>query len=525
MDKSQERLVVVSNRLPFVFKRESDKDGAAKWHVDPGSGGLITALVPVLKKHGGTWIGWPGTAEPDAELEQAMETAGENLGYELKSVNLTEADIHNFYHGFSNEIVWPLFHDLQTVCNFEPAYWRTYCEVNRKFASAIAANTRSGDFVWVHDYHLINTASELKAMGCNVRTGFFLHIPFPSMDLFSKLPWCKQLLEAMLQFDLIGFQTVHDRRNFEQCARAMTEGLEFEGHGKVVTASVQGREVAVGTFPISIDFNAFMTSAAAPQVRKKAHELRDILADRTLVLGVDRLDYTKGIPHRLKAFHQLLVRNPQLREKISLIQVVVPSRQNIPEYDALKTQIDQLVGRINGEFARPGGWVPVWYVYDSLTTTELLAYYRAADIALVTPLRDGMNLVAKEYCASSIDEERVLILSEFAGAAAQLRDDALLVNPYDIDGVADALRQAVEMSPEEKRTRMRGLRRSIRKHDVYRWVDSFMAARPAQAVPAPVLSLVPALGRIQPEPGVIANLPAALVSGAAAYKLALRDAL
>jgi len=515
MDKSQQRLVVVSNRLPFAFKRNGDD----KWRVEPGSGGLITALMPVLKKLGGTWIGWPGTSAPDGELDQAMETASADLGYHLRPVNLSDEEIHNFYHGFSNEIVWPLFHDLQTVCNFQPAYWRTYCEVNRKFAQCIAASSRPGDFVWVHDYHLINTAAELKALGCSVRTGFFLHIPFPSMDLFSKLPWCKQLLEALLQFDLIGFQTAHDRRNFEQCARALTEGIEFEGHGKVVTARVGNREVTVGTFPISIDFNAFMTGAAAPAVRAKAQELRSMLAHRTLVLGVDRLDYTKGIPHRLRAFHQLLVRNPQLREKISLIQVVVPSRQNIPEYDALKSTIDQLVGRINGEFARPGGWVPVWYVYDSLSTEELLAYYRAADIALITPLRDGMNLVAKEYCASSIDEERVLILSEFAGAAAQLRDDALLVNPYDIDGVAEALHRAFEMSPEERRMRMRGLRRTIRKSDVYHWVDSFMNARSH----APALNLVPAARR-QPDSGVRTPLPPPRISAGGGHQFLLRDA-
>jgi trehalose 6-phosphate synthase len=472
MDKSQERLVVVSNRLPFVFKRDSSH----KWRVEPGSGGLITALVPVLKKLGGTWIGWPGTSGPVDELDQALETAGADLGYALKPVHLSNQEIHDFYHGFSNEIVWPLFHDLQTVCNFDPAYWKTYCEVNRKFAQSIAANSRSGDFIWVHDYHLINVAAELRALGSTARTAFFLHIPFPSLDLFSKLPWCKQLLEALLQFDLIGFQTAHDRRNFEQCARAIAGDVAFEGHGKVVRADVGGRRVAVGTFPISIDFKSFACGAATPQVRTRARELRNMLKDRKLVLGVDRLDYTKGIPHRLRAFHHLLTRHPQLREKISLIQVVVPSRQNIPEYDALKTSIDQLVGRINGEFAKPGGWVPVWYVYDSLTPEELLAYYRAADIALVTPLRDGMNLVAKEYCAADVGEDHVLVLSEFAGAAAQLREGALLVNPYDTDGVAQALRRACEMGPEERRLRMRSLRRSVRKFDVFRWVDGFMNA-------------------------------------------------
>ena len=249
-----------------------------------------------------------------------------------------------------------------------------------------------------------------------------------------------------------------------------------------------GREVRIGAFPISIDYNAFLRQAARPEVKELAAQLHKQLPNRKLVLGVDRLDYTKGIPHRLKAFHSALTHYPELRERISLIQVVVPSRVDIADYQDLKVEIEQLVGQINGEFVRPGGWVPVWYVYGSLSRNDLLAYYRAADMALITPLKDGMNLVAKEYCACSIEEDCVLILSEFAGAAAQLNRGAILVNPYDIDGVAAAIWRAYGMSSEEREGRMRRLRRSVRSHDVFWWVDSFLSAaiaRDLSAFPLP----------------------------------------
>ncbi len=472
MNARRHRLIVVSNRLPFVFHREAN--GA--WRVEPGSGGLVSALLPVLRHRGGTWIGWPGTSDVSDELDPILARTSANAGCALLPVHLTAEEVHDFYHGFSNEIIWPLFHDLQSLCNFEPKYWRTYREVNRKFAQIIMRNSNEEDFVWVHDYHLMNVAMDLRKTGCASRIGFFLHIPFPPLDLFVKLPWCARLIEALLVYDLVGFQTMRDRRNFVECLKALVKDVRIDGKGQIVTAMVGARQVRIGAFPIGIDFNAFLRQTATPQVAAKAQALHKLLPNRRLVLGIDRLDYTKGIPHRLNAFQDLLTRYPHLREKISLIQVVVPSRVGIPSYDDLKTSIEQMVGRINGEFVRPGGWVPVWYVYGSLTRIELLAYYRAADIALVTPLKDGMNLVAKEYCACSIEEDCVLILSEFAGAAAQLHGGALLVNPYDIEGVADAIVHAYEMDAAERSGRMRRLRRSVRKYDVFWWVDSFLSA-------------------------------------------------
>ncbi|HTE14788.1 MAG TPA: trehalose-6-phosphate synthase [Burkholderiales bacterium] len=472
MNNRSRRLAVVSNRLPFVFSKGPDGD----WQVKRGSGGLVSALLPILRHRGGTWIGWTGTAEEPDVLAETIAKTSAHAGYNLRPVHLSAEEAHNFYQGFSNEVIWPLFHDLHSLCNFDPAYWSTYCEVNRKFAQTVIDNTGDEDFIWVHDYHLINVAEELRKCGRTSKVGFFLHIPFPPLDLFAKLPWRGEIIRALLQFDLVGFQTWRDRRNFLQCLRALVSDVQVEGKGQIVDIKAGSRQVRIGAFPISIDFKAFAKQAAQAPVVAKAKELHALLPNRRLVLGIDRLDYTKGIPQRIHAFHNLLTRYPQMQGKVSLIQVVVPSRVGIPKYDELKTTIEQLVGKVNGEFMRPGGWVPVWYFFGDLTRTELLAYYRAADIALITPLKDGMNLVAKEYCASNVDANGVLILSEFAGSAAQLRRGALLVNPHDIEGVANAILQAYETDSKERQRRMRYLRRSIRDADVFWWLDSFMRA-------------------------------------------------
>ncbi len=472
MAKQRERLIVLSNRLPFSFRQNE----SGQWQAEPSGGGLVTALLPVLRHRGGIWIGWPGGAEDVPDISADLTMVGGDTGFTLRSVPLTAEEVRNFYEGFSNEVIWPLFHDLQLLCNFDPTYWRTYREVNRKFAQAAHEASKPGDFIWVHDYHLMNVALELRRLGSKARIGFFLHIPFPPPDIYLKLPWRMALIDALLQFDLVGFQTAHDRRNFVSCLRALIKDAEIDGRGQIVQARVGERTVRIGNFPISIDYNAFMRQAASPEVAARAKELHRMLPNRKVILGIDRLDYTKGIPLRLQAFQDLLTRYPELRERVSLIQVVVPSREDIAQYRDLKTEIERLVGRINGSFVQPGGWVPVWYVYRSLSRLDLIAYYRAADIGLITPLKDGMNLVAKEYCACSIEEDCTLILSEFAGAAAQLGRTALLVNPYDIEGVADAIHRAYHMDKAERQARMRRMRRSIREYDVFWWVDSFLHA-------------------------------------------------
>jgi len=464
--------VVVSNRLPFVVERVPGSPPRLK----PGAGGLITALLPTLQNRGGTWIGWPGISGATEDLAGLLRDSRRSLGFELVPVGLSAEEVQGFYQGFSNEIIWPLFHDLQSLCNFDPSYWQAYQQVNRRFAEETAAQIRPGDFLWVHDYHLMNVAAELRGLGVKNRIGFFLHIPFPPLDIFVKLPWRFDLLRALLEFDLIGFQTMRDRSNFVQCLRTLVRGVRFRGQGQVLSGRVGQHRVRIGHFPIGIDFKAFKDGADRPAVSELAAGLRTQLASRQLILGLDRLDYTKGIPLRLEAFRHALLRHPELTNQVTLIQVVIPSREDIPRYQALKVSIEQAVGQINGQFTEPGGWVPIHYVFRSLARDELLSFYRAAEIALVTPLKDGMNLVAKEYCACSIEEDCVLILSEFAGAAAQLHPWALLSNPYDVVGTADTIAEAFHMRLAMRRRRMRAMRRSIRRHDVFWWEDLFMRA-------------------------------------------------
>jgi trehalose 6-phosphate synthase len=468
----QRRLIIVSNRLPVSLTR--DEGGA--WNAKPGSGGLVTAMAPVLRNRGGSWIGWAGTAEEDGiDLEGLLGQATGQSGYTLVPVQLTGEEVQRYYYGFSNEVLWPLFHDLFQHCAFDPAYWTAYLDVNRKFAQVIADKSDEEDFLWVHDYHLMNVARVLNCWELARRKGFFLHIPFPPLDVFLKLPWRSEILGSLLEYDLVGFQTPRDRRNFLQCVRSQIKNASVRGQGQTVVVHAGGREVRVGSFPISIDFNEFNQQAASNEVAEAAWYIHEKLPDQTIVLGVDRMDYTKGIPLRLAAFANALRRYPELQERVVLVQVAVPSRGEIPKYRELKREIERLVGEINGQFTR-SGWVPIHYIHRNLGRQELLAYYRTAEVALVTPLKDGMNLVAKEYCAAKVDADGVLILSEFAGAAAQMHRSALLVNPYHQDGVGDAIHRAVTMGDEEKKSRMRRLRQLVRRRDIFAWVNAFLNA-------------------------------------------------
>lgn len=469
MSKRPVRLVVVSNRLPVSIKKIS-----SGWEVRPGSGGLVTALAPVLRDKGGIWIGWSGGIG-DHEIIEYIKTASLDSGFDLQPVPLTPDEIRDYYYGFSNEIIWPLFHDLQTRCNFKPEYWYQYLKVNRKFAERIAALSNEGDFIWVHDYHLMLIAQQLKGANVTRKTGFFLHIPFPPMDIFIKLPWRGQILSALLEYDIVGFQTLRDKRNFINCLHILRPDIKISGKGHIAVTTVDEREVRIGAFPISIDFESFAKDAASHEVEERVQYLKEAMPDCQVLLGVDRLDYTKGIPERLEAMRNALKRHPDLHEKITLVQVVVPSRQNIPEYALLKARIERLVGEINGEFTM-AGWVPIHYLYRHLDRHELLAHYRLSDIALVTPLKDGMNLVAKEYCACNYTNRGVLILSEFAGAASQLHQWAIMINPYDIEGVSAAIHKAFYMDEKEKIIKMRKLRSFIKKRDIFWWVKGYLEA-------------------------------------------------
>lgn len=464
------RLIVVSNRLPVMLKREGES-----WSVKAGAGGLVTALAPVLRDRGGLWVGSSGQVgegDPSAPFAQFSREAG----YGLLPIELTEAEHRNYYEGFSNEINWPLFHDFQSRCNFVPDYWTSYLDVNRKFARTVAEYSRPDDYVWIHDYHLMHVAQFIKEQGANRRCGFFLHIPFPAPDIFLKLPWRRQMLLALLEHELVGFQTLGDRRNFVRCLQVLFPRMEVWGRGSVVTVGVNEKSVRVGSFPISIDYTAFAKLAAKRETAKESAKIRGAFPERKIVLGVDRLDYSKGVPHRLEAVRNALTRYPDLRGRINYIQVLVPSREGVGEYQELKNEIEQLVTQINGEFTQPG-WVPIHHLYRNLSRDELVSYYRAADVAMVTSLRDGMNLVAKEYCASNVTETGALILSEFAGAAAQFqRLGAFLVNPYDIEEVADALNAACQLPQLERKMRMHKLRDNVRRNNISFWVDSFLGA-------------------------------------------------
>ena len=466
------RLVIVSNRLPVVVSRS--ESGA--WYAKPGSGGLVTALAPVLRNRGGLWMGWPGTVDvPDHTVREILSGATKDAGFKLKPVMLTSDERDQFYYGCANEVLWPLFHDFVSRCNFEPTYWRAYKQVNRKFARAIAEQLKADDYIWIHDYHLMNVAKELRELGVQERIDFFLHTPFPPLDVYLKLPWRFEILRSLLSYDLIGFQTMRDRRNFINCVQALDTDAKVVGRGQVCELELGERRVRVGAFPISIDYKEFSKLAQSEDVSERAWHIHEQLPDTHIVLGIDRLDYSKGIPERLKAFKNLLLRRSSLHGKVVLVQVVVPSRRTIVEYERLKVEIEQLVSEINGLFTC-SGWVPVHYLFQSLDRPELLAYYRTAETALITPLKDGMNLIAKEYCASSLEENCVLVLSEFAGAAAQLQKGALLVNPHDVEGVADAIHRSMTMATGEKRERMKRMRAAVRKQDIYWWVDSFLSA-------------------------------------------------
>ena len=463
------RLLVASNRLPATIRKKGNA-----WMTYPGTGGLITALAPVMEVNGGLWVGWP-EAEDNAAVRKSLRDFSKKHCYSLKPVWLSQREVERYYRGFSNETIWPLFHDLLGNCSFRRDNWEIYRQVNERFAKTIAAAVQKNDFIWVHDYQLMLVGHYLRRAKIKRPLAYFLHIPFPPLDLFRRLPWKQEIIEALMEYDLLGFQTLRDRRNFVQCVKGLQPRVQLEVRARYTLLRIGGRTVKVGHFPISIDFERFQEMARSKEVAEAAWFLHENIQGRQLMLGLDRLDYTKGISERFRALELALEKYPELQGNISLVQVLVPSRTHVPQYQKLKNRLDALTGRINGKFSRHG-WVPIHYKYRRLDQVQLLGHYKACEIALVTPLRDGMNLVAKEYCACSIDNNGVLILSEFAGAAEQLAKDALIVNPYDVEGTADAIYQAYKMPLPERIRRMRSLRSIVKRSDVYQWLEWFLGA-------------------------------------------------
>lgn len=464
------RLVIVSNRLPVVLSKNNNQ-----LKTSVGSGGLVSALAPALKNRGGVWIGWPGAIDPQDQdsLSTILEKESREAGFKLYPVSLSEEEIKLYYDGFSNEIIWPLFHDLQSECHFDPRYWGAAQEVNRKFAQKIQSIYQPHDFLWIHDYHLMLVAQELRRLNIQEKVGFFLHIPFPPLDIFLKLPWRFQVLRALLDYDLMGFQTRRDQRNFIQCVKRLLPDVKITYQKHVHICQTATREVRVAAFPISIDYQEFSNMASGKEVEEQTEQKKQQMKGQKIIFSCDRLDITKGIPYRLEAIRHLLKTHPELHEKITFFQVVIPSRTEIPKYQNLKKEIDQLVGEINSEFSKTG-WVPIQYLFRSISRQELIAFYSIAHIVLITPLKDGMNLVAKEYIASNVHENGILILSEFAGASTQLQHEAFLINPYDIEGLAETIYKTINLSPEESTTRMHKMRRSVKRYDVFWWVHAFL---------------------------------------------------
>lgn len=454
------RVLLVSNRLPVTL---SQKDGALT--AQPSSGGLATSMASVHGQGESLWLGWPGPVDAPAE-----ELAAQLEPLRCVPVTLSAAEVTAFYDGFSNGVLWPLCHYLLDKVRLDAHDdWKVYRAVNERFADAVAARWQPGDVVWVHDYQLALVPALLRRRCPQARIGFFLHVPFPAADVFRILPWREDILRGLLGADVVGFHTAGYAYHF---AYACSQVLGLELSGDVLRDD--GRPVRVAAFPIGIDARAHAERAASTAVRERADAIRHEAQGRKVVLAVDRLDYTKGLVRRLLVLERLLHAHPQLRERLHVIQVAVPTRENVDAYADYRKTVNELVGRLNAAFGTPTRNV-VHLIYRSIDPDELSALYVAADVMLVTPLRDGMNLVAKEYVASRIDDSGVLVLSEFAGAATELHE-ALQINPYDLDAAADALLNALTMPGDEQALRMSALRRSVHQGDVSAWARSFLAA-------------------------------------------------
>jgi trehalose 6-phosphate synthase len=453
-DDGRGELVVVANRLPV----HRAADG---WETSPG--GLVSALMPLLQRRKGVWVGWAGSAAGD--LPPFAHDGLFNV-----PVPLSDGEVRDYYEGFSNSTLWPLYHDACQQPQFHRHWWRPYLAVNERFARVAAEQAAPGGSVLVQDYHLQLVPGMLRQLRPDLRIGFFLHIPFPPVELFAQLPWRQRILEGLLGADVVGFQTKPGAQNFIRLVNRFTP---YRGASQSI--DVAGRSVEAREFPISIDYEKIDRLAADPATIRRAEEIRSELGpNRVLMLGVDRLDYTKGIDQRLRALQELLRAGRRTVDDLVLVQVSVPSREQVDEYIEVRERIETLVGSINGEFSEVGK-VPVHYLRRNLPLEELVAYYVAADMMLVTPLRDGMNLVAKEYCAARRDDTGILVLSEFCGSAHEL-ERAVFVNPHDIDGMATTIERAISMPRGEQIRRMRTLRQRVRKRTVYDWADDFTAA-------------------------------------------------
>lgn len=454
-----ERLIVVSAILPIHLQKE-EKGYKAK--ISPG--GLVTALKQALYKRKAIWIGWAGTEKLTKQIKEIIISEGSKEGFILYPVPLSIEERKNFFDGFSNGIIWPLFHTFQAYARFEPEYWNAYRSVNKKFAQIIKGLVHKDDLIWVHDYHFFLLPEYLKKLNVKNKTAFFLHIPFPNPELFFKIPWRIDLLKGLLQYDLIGFHTYIDRKNFLDCINELIEEINIQVKEPITEITYKGRKVKIGVFPISIDFEKY---------EKSAEKAKPIDRRRKVILGIDRLDYTKGLIQKLKAYRYFLEKYPQFHCKVKLVQAVAPNIKKLPEYDRLKVEFEHLVSDINGRFGTDR-WTPVHYIAKRLDFEKQIRYYRYSDVCWVNSIKDGMNLIGKEYAASNIDEKGILMLSEFAGAATEIHEYSILINPYDLEGTALSLYRALTMEEDKKKKMMKGLRNHIKKYSINWWSNTFL---------------------------------------------------
>ncbi len=463
-------LVVAANRLPV--DRVEHPDGTTEWRTSPG--GLVTAMESVMTGRAGTWVGWTG------EPGEAPEPFDTDSGLHLHPVALDAADIRDYYEGFANDTLWPIYHDVIVAPTFHRRWWATYRTVNERFAQAVAEVAAEGATVWIHDYQLQLVPALVRELRPDVRIGWFNHIPFPPVELFAQLPWRAQLLRGLLGADFLGFQRTTDAGNFVRACRQL---LGATSKGDVVAwqgaddgqLGGDARMVRAAAVPISIDFAGLEKLARTPAVQARATEIRTQLGDpQTILLGVDRLDYTKGLRHRLRAISELYDDHVISPPEVTTIQVATPSRERVEAYRRLRTQIEGMVGRVNGDYSHIGG-TAVHYLHQSYPKDEMAAMFQAADVMLVTPLRDGMNLVAKEYVTCRHDDGGALVLSEFTGAAQELRQ-AYQCNPHDIVGLKQTIMRAMRDQPSDRRRRMRAMRRRVRTHDVQTWAQRYLEA-------------------------------------------------
>jgi trehalose 6-phosphate synthase/phosphatase len=472
MASNKERIVVVSNREPYSVKLTLD--GVA---VQKNAGGLVSALEPMVKQSNGLWVCWEGEAGSKSQLSSVINEMSENEGrscfpFSVLPVALTDDEINHYYNGYANRVLWPLFHYLVSYCVFwDEKAWPSYYSANEKFAEKVIAHSQSNDLIWVHDYHLMLVPSMIRGEKHHARIGWFCHIPFPNYEIYRHLPNRIELIRGVLGSDLVGFHVPSYVNHFLECVeRCLLEEVVVDRQARTVT--YQGRTIKVIACPISIDAEEFNALSLGEDVYENSLELKKTFNVEFMGIGVDRLDYTKGIVERFKAIELFFDKYPQYKTRMTFVQIGSPTRTDVPMYKKLKDEVDLVVGSINSRLAE-GAWVPIQYFYRKFRHEQLMPYFATSDFCLITPLRDGMNLVAKEYCLTCKDDLGVLILSEMTGASEEMTE-AVMVNPYDIESMADAIYQAITMPASEQRQRMRALRERVEGFTVFDWVDQFI---------------------------------------------------